>query len=139
MSSNECVFTAHFPSYTFPTLCLLRRRARLSRELVDDVMRARGRIRHTPEIPHEESWFDNIRHGRSRGLYFNGIVWWDYTYVCNQRHGLSRGWHMNGARQWEISYVAGKKHGPAQEWNENGSEWWAGKFIDGTLVEYSKM
>ena len=36
------VLTGPFPERVAPTLCLLRRRVRLSREVVDDVVRARG-------------------------------------------------------------------------------------------------
>lgn len=141
------VFVDRFPSSLVLTLCLLRRRVRLSREVADDVVRARGsrtKSKNDDNEVVEQQCFDyrlhgpallwnqngalvmklryveGKRHGIARGWYDNGERHWEKTNVNDNPHGLTRGWHENGARCYENSYVDGKRHGLDRWWSDDG-------------------
>ena len=117
------VFIARFPASCTPTLCLLRRRVRLSRELRDDVVRMRGRVQtsHDYTFLVQTSVFDDKRHGLKR--------WWDdygtllayIPFVDDKPRGIAQWWHENGTLELEIKFVDGKQHGLERMWHENGT------------------
>lgn len=100
----------------------------MSREVTDDVVRARGKVEcgffpaygsavFTPR--YECPVFDEKRHGMYR--------WWrlqqltDETwFVDDNEHGIARGWHRNGSLAYEHTYVNGKMCGLWKSWRENG-------------------
>ena len=103
---------------------LLRRRMCLSRELVDDVVRARGErfvwfySDDTPE--HESVWIDGMLQC-GRGWWRSGRLQRKTLYRNGVYHGFSRWWHENGTLRKEIPYVNNKRHGLAREWYDDGS------------------
>lgn len=128
MTPARCVFDGRFPrGVVATTLSLMRRRLRLSREMVDDVVRTRGHVNKELycysngvlfcKIP----YFDGKQHGLSRGWHLNGACYWVDSYVDGKRHGLSREWYTNGTRHWEISYVDGEPHGLLRWWRKDES------------------
>lgn len=127
MASSECrrVFTDRFPSSLVSVVSLLRRRVRCSREVADDVVRARGYIKMNMafiELFEEQRFFDNIRHGLGRAWYKNnGAPHWETTYVNGKRHGLERVWYANGTLGQEIAYSNDERHGLARWWSEEGT------------------
>lgn len=131
------VFVDRFPPSLATTLCLLRRSVRLSRELADDVVRARGHI-DMNKLRLEDNaalrynpYFDGKRHGLSLGWHDNGVRHWERFFVDGKQHGLTRGWHMNGVRKWECFYVDGNPHGLSRGWHPNGVHWWETAYVDG--------
>lgn len=127
----QCVFTGRFPHSLAPTLCLLRRRVRLSREVADDVVRARGcKTKHDYFVNAvEESLFDGKKHGLRREWNENGARH-ELYYVDGKRHGLARWWYTNGALQCEMTYVANRQHGLSRWWHSNGACHWAFPYVD---------
>ena len=124
--SGRKVFTARFPSSCEPTLCLLRRQMGLSRELTDDVVRARGVVRkssepYMPNVDVIESVFDGKRHGLERWWRENGTLWTEIPFVDGKRHGLARWWYENGTLWKEVPFVDDKRHGLDRLWHENGT------------------
>ena len=123
--SKVHVFDARFPSFVAATLSLLRKRLHLSREVSDDVVRARGRL--MKEDNSRDKWevrlFDFLRHGPYRIWHANGFrreIAHVY-YVGSHLHGLSRDWDENGTLISEISYVNGQPHGIARNWRNDGT------------------
>lgn len=127
--NNASVFSDRFPRSLVPTLSLLRRRVGLSREVSDDVVRARGLVEKSSSAL--KSYFDNYRHGIAYGWYDNGARHWENTHVDGKLHGRERAWHMNGIRWWETTYVNGKMHGLERGWGINGDRWWETSYVDG--------
>ena len=130
------MFTARFPSSCEPTLCLLRRRVRLSREVTDDVVRARGSVEKHAFTDGLVSWFDDKRHGLARWWRENNTLSDEVPFFDDKRHGLERWWHENGTLWAEIPYVDGKKHGLARWWRTNGILWEEISYIDDKQVSY---
>ena len=120
-----------FPPYVAPTLCLLRKRARLSREVSDDVVRARGRV--TQEKNDDDysthiiiSRFDDKRHGLLQIWHGDALdaLEMEASFVDGNPHGLDRAWHTNGRLLWEKQYIYGKQHGVSRGWFSNGTLNW---------------
>ena len=137
MSSKECVFTTQFPSRVAPTVCLLRRRLVLSREVISDVVRARGRVimkyqKEDGRLTMEVSEFDNKKHGLTRRWFLNGNLAWEMPYIDGIQHGIERQWHTNGARRWVVPHVKGLMHGTARWWRDTG-HCMVGEYIDGRM------
>ena len=117
---TEMVYPFRLPSCVMSTLSLMRRRLHVSREMADDVVRARGRLARFASS--EVSLFDNIWHGRVRAWHENsGTLSWECIYVKGLPHGHMRRWHNNGALCVEIPYVNGKVHGIRRKWYDNGA------------------
>lgn len=127
MQSCKRVYGDLLPLSITLTMCLLRRRVHLSREVADDVVRARCYVTRSKNIlgRDEEMCFldNNTPHGRSRGWYVNGARWWEAPYVDGKKHGITRVWHNNGVLRWKITYVNGR-HLLAGECGENGVLLW---------------
>ena len=133
--SVDKVFTARFPSSCKPTLCLLRRSLRLSRELAYDVVRARGRcILKSSEYYWSNALqpvFDDKIHGLTRWWCDSGTLLEEILYIDGKRHGLEQHWYENGTLRAEIPYVDGKRHGLARAWYANGTLWMEIQHVDG--------
>ena len=114
------VFDARFPSQVAATLCLLRRRLRLSREVSDDVVRARGVFR-AARHDFDMNVFDGGQHDVVRVYYSDGTLYAETTYVDGEKHGIERFWYRNGALSTKTMYINGKQHGKALYWDENGN------------------
>lgn len=122
------VYTDRFPVSIAPTLRLLRGRVRMSRELVDDIVRARGYVeRDTDDVAQlleDVSFFDNVQHGltTTRHLYScNGALVKRCYFVNGKRHGIDRFWWWeNGALCMENPFVNGERKGVARWWSPNG-------------------
>lgn len=127
MTSKRRVFVDRFPSSLSPLLGLLRRRIRLSREVADDVVRARGYIEklsymlsYIEVFCFDKSYFDHIQHGFERELRVDGTCGREIPYVAGKWHGLARHWHTNRTRYCEVSYINNKRHGIGRWWFSNG-------------------
>ena len=134
-----CVNASTFPSRVTPLLGLLRKRMRLSRELVDDVVRARGRmVRETIDNNSiwEQTHFDDYRHGPSLAFYASGGHRWKLCYVNGKVHGLGRYYYANGHPQREVTYVNGKWSGRSRTWREDGSLKAIAWYAQNRLVSY---
>lgn len=118
------VFDDRFPSSLVPLLGLLRRRVRCSREVTDDVVRARGSQQREKACygigVTEKKHFDHKRHGTSRGWYANGARYWEISYATDMAHGLERYWHVDGNCMYEMTYVDGIRNGVERRWYMNG-------------------
>ena len=137
--SSLYVFATSFPPYVVSTLCLLRRRVRLSRELSDDVVRARGyerrRVRGTNfdgDTLEEMSCFDNQEHGLTRGRFrTTGKLWWEIPLSAGKWNGIARYWHENGNLHFEMSYVNDLRHGRTRQWSADGNLVQECYYVDG--------
>ena len=94
------VFVDRLPSAFLPTLHLLRRRMCLSRELSDDVVRARG-------------YADRRYKNSDLSLSFEA------NYIDFTLHGLATWWYRTGRRERELPFVEGKRHGVARTWHSH--------------------
>lgn len=129
MTGLTRVFVDCFPSLLVPTLCLLRRRVRLSRELADDVVRARGcvvRVHRIDNILTVAPFFDDKQHGHTQVLARRShndeyIMLADIPFVNNRHHGIGRWWYENGAHEAEIRAFNGKFHGYERNWYRDGT------------------
>ena len=121
-----------------PTLYLFRKRLGLSREVSDDVVRARGRVaREHCAVDYtykSVSLFDEKRHGPLREWTGfeddDDVLDTEIMYVDDKKHGLERSWDCNGILLWEISYIADKQHGISRGWHENGTLHWETQHIE---------
>lgn len=143
-SSKKAVYSYSLPPRVTPTLCLLRRRLRLSREVSDDVERARGHVvrlrsqfgprgNYTDNALVEELFFDNKQHGLGRGWHSSsGALWWEYPYIDDEWHGRVREWYADGITlQHEATYINDKQHGFERWWNVEGTLYWEIPYVDG--------
>lgn len=118
------VFADRFPFSCMATLCLLRCRVRLSRELTDDVVRARGRVvrgYYTTNGPlcNRVAYFDDKMHGREQWWNKNGALYIDGTWINGGRHGLFRWWYYDRTLAFETQYYNGRMHGFDRTWNND--------------------
>lgn len=123
MRGSRRVYDTCFPLSLASTLSLLRRRVRLSREVADDVVRARGYIGPVKWVywKTEKYFFDDKSHGRETWLQDDGVtIRAEFTYVNGKIHGEERWWHPNGVLESDHFYVDGKMHGLRRLWRENG-------------------
>lgn len=130
MNRHVRVFTDRFPSCTVPTLCLLRRRMSLSRELADDIVRMRGQRLYeydwflTPENvtnTYITVRFDGMKHGLARWFHENGIRWAELPFVNDKTHGVQRWWDSDNTLRSEYTFVNDMRHGVSRRWGNDGS------------------
>lgn len=120
---SAVVFTDALPASFVSLLCLLRRRLGLSREVADDVVRARcymmkyqtyGYVTIVPYV-------DERRNGRKRMWRANsGLLVSEEPYLDDRRHGFVRFWHANGALRSSATLVHDQYHGVFRKWNADG-------------------
>ena len=108
-TTRHCVYTDRLPP---DTLCLLRRRMKLSRELADDVVRARGCVtqvcRADNSLARTTIMFDNILQ-LEQGWFSYGVLAWETPYANGKRHGVERWWYKNGVCNSEAVCVNGER------------------------------
>lgn len=118
-------FNDRLPLATRATLRLLRRRVHLSRELADDVVRARGhncrsRFGYLDECV-ETPVYDEKRNATTRLWYADGTLKAKLFHVDGMYHGVQRWWHRNGILNTEIAYDNGEQHGTERWWDARGT------------------
>lgn len=133
------VFVDCFPSSLTSTLCLLRRRVRLSRELTDDVVRARG---HKVQLDDRyadvvASIFDDKYHGRTYARLWSGVRE-IIPYVDGKRHGLACSFYCNGNRLAEVPYVNSQRHGLSRRWHAHGTLAVEERHVDNWIHGYER-
>jgi len=103
---------------------LLRVHLRLSRALVEDILRAqcytevwRFANGSRDEIPYVRGKW----HGIARWWRADGSRVFEITYVDGKPHGTVTRWRADGSRECEIPYVDSKAHGTATWWRADGS------------------
>ena len=123
---TKLVYRDKMPSSVVVTLCLLRQRVQLSREVSDDIVRARGIVTRcnvtgydlNNTFREEQSFFDDRHHGLIRGWYCsNGSLWKEIPVIGGKWHGRVRYWWENGRQQWEIPYVNNDRNGRLLRWS----------------------
>lgn len=123
-----CVYMDKLPACVCNTMRLLRRRMCLSRELVEDILLARGYSRKEfdnispTRICFVESVFDWKYCGWMRLWYSSGAPMSEMHYVNGVRQGLRLEFYANGQRSLEIPYVDDEVHGISREWDEFGTQ-----------------
>lgn len=131
---NKLIYIDCFPVSLVATLCLLRRRVRLSRELADEVVRARGYVTRGfglySNIVGKVPFFDDRLHGVTVWKDANGTVMMKYRHIDGIRQGFHRWWHTNGTLQGKVLYVDGKRQGPQPYWNEDGALQYVTHWVD---------
>ena len=135
-----CVFTERFPSEVGATLCLLRKRLGLSRELSDDVVRSRGHVRKMfrkhNDIYEESSVFDDMIHGQLYRYWRNGS--YKAQYKEDVKHGYTREWHANGTLSEVLLFINGLEQGLSQCWSADGTLHGECTYVDGQLHGWSR-
>ena len=99
----------------------MRKRIMLSREVVDDVLRARGCVTMTI--------------GTTFAGVFNEVVFIEKPCVDNQIHGLLRVWQLDSPHHLrsEVTYVNGKRHGYLRRFHSNGVKRSEQRFVNDIL------
>lgn len=121
------VYADRFPLYYVPLLALLRRRMRLSRELSDDIVRARGGMNalyYSDRSLHAHMpYLDGMRHGTTRWFSTNGTVHGELYFEAGNRQGRTRWWWCDntGFLQQESFYVDDQLHGTSRLYHSTGA------------------
>lgn len=122
-----CVFPYTLPWRFAATILLLRRRVRLSREVTDDIARARvTRVRQSfvdvPALTWSDGAFvDGVAHGPHQIWHSTGKLQSEHMYDSGRKQGITRWWDSDGTLREEIPYVRNLVHGVQRVYDSSGA------------------
>lgn len=117
------VYTDALPRYFVPVMCLLRARVRASREIADDIVRARGYIIvYKDRVGAKTPCIDERKHGVTIWWHRNGTTLKaKLPYFKGKMHGMRVWWHPNGVLAAEFPFYKDVRHGLHRVWEADGS------------------
>ena len=144
MYHRRHVFPEPLPMHFSPLLALLRKRMHLSREVSDDVVRARGGVYtmyfYDNTIQSHRPYLDNMRHGTTRWYSHSGTLHGVLHFIEGNRHGRTRWWWADSTvLQQDSCYVNDRLHGVSRHYDITGLLSYEVKYDHGTVTSRTEL